>query len=368
VSPEFILLWVIGTVCAIGAAVKAKFHRLVAITLMGGAGLTTCLSFVWFSAPDLALTHIIVEVVTTMLFLLGLRWLPMRLEEAPRRQRVRDRARRARDFLLAVAAGSGLATLSYAMLTRPAPQSISPFFLRRALPEGGGANVVNVMLVDFRAFDTIGEITVLGAVALTVFALLRRFRPPKESIDRPRQQRVLQPDVITDLVKPRTTEDAARGYMMVPAVIAHLLLPVAFVLAAHLFLRGHNEPGGGFVAGLVVAVAFLMQYLVAGTVWVETRARLRPTRWIGTGLLFAALTGLGAVALGYPFLTTHTAHLTLPLVGDVHVPSATFFDLGVFLAVVGATLLILTALAHQSTRAHRTPAQRSSSSKSAGAA
>src|SRR5690606_13896999 len=136
-----------------------KFHRLVAITLMGGAGLVTSLTFVWFSAPDLALTQIVVEVVTTVLFLLGLRWLPMRVEEAPRRVTLSDRARRARDLVLAVGAGGGLATLSYAMLTRPAPQSISPFFLGRALPEGGGSNVVNVMLVDFRAFDTLGEIT-----------------------------------------------------------------------------------------------------------------------------------------------------------------------------------------------------------------
>ena len=157
---------------------KAKYHRLVALTLMGGAGLVTCLTFMWFSAPDLALTQLVVEVVTTMLFLLGLRWLPMRRGRRAAPRRLRDRARRARDLLLAVGAGSGLAALSYAMLTRPAPQSISPFFLSRALPEGGGANVVNVMLVDFRAFDTIGEITVLGAVALTVFALLRRFRPP----------------------------------------------------------------------------------------------------------------------------------------------------------------------------------------------
>src|SRR5690606_18154720 len=151
-SPTFALLCLIGMVCAVGAAAQAKFHRLVAITLMGGAGLVTCLTFMGFSAPDLALTQIIVEVVTTILFLLGLRWLPIRLEDAPRRDRPRDRARRARDLLLATGAGGGLAALSYAMLTRPAPHSISPFFLSRSLPEGGGANVVNVMLVDFRAF------------------------------------------------------------------------------------------------------------------------------------------------------------------------------------------------------------------------
>lgn len=352
-SPTFVLLWVIGAACAVGAAVMAKFHRLAAITLMGGAGLVTCVTFVWFSAPDLALTQIVVEVVTTTLFLLGLRWLPMRVPENERRITARDRLRRARDLCLAVAAGGGLATLSFALLTRPAPHSISPFFLDRALPEGGGTNVVNVMLVDFRAFDTIGEITVLGAVALTVYALLRRFRPPKESIGQPQQQQVLAADVVTDLVKPRNAADAARGYMMVPAVIARLLLPVCVVVAAHFFLRGHNAPGGGFVAGLIIAIAMLMQYLASGTLWVEARARIGPARWIAVGLLLGALTGLGAIAVGYPFLTTHTADITLPLVGDVHFPSATFFDAGVFAVVVGATLLILTALAHQSLRAHR---------------
>jgi multicomponent K+:H+ antiporter subunit A len=365
-SPAFVLLWIIGMLCAVGVALKAKFHRLVALTMLGGAGLVTSLTFVWFSAPDLALTQLVVEVVTTMLFLLGLRWLPMRVEYGPRRTTLRDRARRTRDLLLAVGAGGGLAALSYAMLTRPAPHSISPFFLTRALPEGGGTNVVNVMLVDFRAFDTLGEITVLAAVALTVFALLRRFRPPRESIEQPHQQRALQADLVTDLVSPRTAPDAARGYMMVPAVIARLLLPIACVVAAHLLLRGHNQPGGGFVAGLVVAIAFLMQYLVAGTQWVESRTRIQPARWTGLGLLLAAATGIGAIVFGYPFLTTHTLHLTLPLLGEVHLPSASFFDVGVFAVVVGATLLILTALAHQSIRAHRKPAQSAKNSTRAG--
>ncbi|HEX6239535.1 MAG TPA: hydrogen gas-evolving membrane-bound hydrogenase subunit E, partial [Polyangiales bacterium] len=313
----------------------------------------TCLTFAWFSAPDLALTQLVVEVVTTMLFLLGLRWLPMRIQTVSPDMRARDYARRGRDLLLALCAGAGLATLSYAMLTRPAPHSISPFFLARSVPDGGGTNVVNVMLVDFRAFDTLGEITVLGAVALTVFALLRRFRPASESIEQPHQQLALPADLVTDLVKPRTDDSATRGYMGVPAVIARLLFPVMLVVALHLLLRGHDAPGGGFVAGLTVAVAFLTQYLVAGTRWIEARARLRPPLWIGSGLLLGLLTGLGALAVGYPLLTTHTAHVQLPLLNELHLPSAALFDLGVFAVVVGATLLILTALAHQSIRAHR---------------
>ncbi len=356
-SPAFVILWAIGAVCAVGAAVMAKFHRLVALTLLSVAGLVTCLTFTWFSAPDLAITQLVVEVVTTMLFLLGLRWLPMRQQGIPTPPSLGDRARRTRDLLLALATGGGLAALSYAMLTRPAPNSISPFFLARALPEGGGANVVNVMLVDFRAFDTLGEITVLGAVALTVYALLRRFRPAPESIGLPRQQKVLPADVVTDLVKPRSAEDAARGYMMVPATIARLLLPVSVLVAAHFLLRGHNQPGGGFVAGLVIAITMLMQYMTSGVLWLEARARVKPVRWIAVGILLGAGTGLGALVVGYPFLTSHTAHTTLPIIGEVHLPSATFFDLGVFGVVLGATLLTLTALAHQSLRAHRRPEQ-----------
>ena len=352
-SPEFALLWVVGCVCALAAANQAKFHRLAALILVGGVGLVVTLTFIWFSAPDLALTQLAVEVVMTVLFLLGLRWLPKRLPYESRQLALRVRARRLRDLVVSVAAGAGMAALAYAMMTRPAPQSISPFYLDRALPEGGGTNVVNVMLVDFRAFDTFGEITVLSIVALTVYALLRRFRPPREVIQLPPQQRAIPADQVTDLINPRTAEDTALGYMMVPATLVRVLMPVAALVAAYLFMRGHNEPGGGFVAGLVLSIAFITQYIVAGTHWVEAHLQLRVVRWIGIGLLLALATGVGSFWWGYPFMTTHTAHLTLPVVGDIHVASALFFDIAVFATVVGSTLLILTALAHQSVRSHR---------------
>ena len=368
-SIVFITLWLIAIACALGAAWQAKYHRLAALTMVSVCGLMTCVTFVWFSAPDLALTQLVVEVVTTVLILLGLRWLPRRIEEVwPLPNTLRKaRIRRVRDFLLSTVVGGGMALLSYAMLTRQTPNDISSFYLSRALPEGGGSNVVNVMLVDFRGFDTLGEITVLAAVALTVFALLRRFRPPKESMELPAQQRLLAKDVVTDLVNPRSASDTALGFMMVPAVLVRLLLPIAFVVSMYLFMRGHNQPGGGFVAGLVMSVAFILQYMVAGTQWVEAQMSLRPLRWMGTGLLFATITGLGAIGFGYPFLTTHTAHFSLPVLGDIHVASALFFDIGVFAVVVGATLLILTALAHQSVRAHRPSLQANAQPKTGAA-
>ncbi|MCF9009094.1 monovalent cation/H+ antiporter subunit A, partial [Pseudomonas carnis] len=354
-SIVFVTLWMLAIACALGAAWQAKYHRLAALTMVSVCGLMTCVTFVWFSAPDLALTQLVVEVVTTVLILLGLRWLPRRIEEvSPLPSSLRKaRIRRLRDLLLSTVVGGGMALLSYAMLTRQTPNDISSFYLSRALPEGGGSNVVNVMLVDFRGFDTLGEITVLGAVALTVYALLRRFRPSKESMELPPQQRQLAPDVATDLVNPRQASDTALGFMMVPAVLVRLLLPIALVVSFYLFMRGHNQPGGGFVAGLVMSVAFILQYMVAGTQWVEAQMSLRPMRWMGFGLLSATLTGLGALFAGYPFLTTHTWHFSLPLLGDIHIASALFFDVGVYAMVVGSTLLMLTALGHQSVRAHK---------------
>ena len=350
---EFALLWVLGCVAALAAANQAKFHRLAALILLGAVGLAVSLTFLWFSAPDLALTQLTVEVVTTVLFLLGLRWLPKRRPEEAEHLGLRVRARRARDLVVSRVAGGGMAVLAYAMMTRPAPQSISPFFIDRSLPEGGGTNVVNVMLVDFRAFDTMGEITVLGIVGLTVYALLRRVRPPREMAALPPQQRAVPPDLVSDLINPRTAQDTALGYMMVPAVLVRLLLPIAVVIALYFFMRGHNLPGGGFVAGLCVAIAFLTQYIVAGTYWVEAHLQLKVIRWIALGMLAAVATGLGSLWFGYPFLTSHTAHVTLPGLGEVYFASAMLFDVGVFAVVVGATLLILTALAHQSVRGHR---------------
>jgi len=352
-DPALVLVWVVGMVCAVTAAYQAKFHRLAALLMMGGAGLATCITFVWFSAPDLALTQLLVEIVTTVLLLLGLRWLPKRFEELGPRQGIpiRVRLRRMRDLAIAAAAGGGLAALAYAVMTRPLPNSISHFFVERSYTEGGGRNVVNVILVDFRGFDTLGEITVLGVVALTVYALLRRFRPAPDSIPRPEQQQI---QLAQDIARGNGNEATSiADSLRVPGLIMRLLFPVIGTLAVYLFMRGHDLPGGGFVAGLTMSIAFILQYMAGGTRWVEARLTILPVRWIGVGLLVAGGTGLGASFLGFPFLTSHFSYADLPVVGRTPLASAVLFDLGVFMLVIGATVLILIALAHQSIRSHR---------------
>ena len=350
-DPLFAGMWLVGAGCAVAGAWMAKYHRLAALALIGGTGIVTAASFLWLSAPDLALTQLMVETVTTVLILLGLRWLPPRLEviTGPPQALWRVWGRRSRDIAIAIGGGAALAGLTYVVLVHPAPKTISDFFLLNALSGGGGSNVVNVLLVDFRSFDTLGEITVLSIVALTVYALLRRFRPAPESVGLPPQQ--------TFAGDPASRQSPAgqanSGYLLVPGIYMRLLLPLNIVIAAYFFVRGHNLPGGGFVAGLIFAVALLVQYMLAGTHWVESHVHLRPHRWLGVGLLIACLTGLGAWWFDHPFLTTHTAHVDWPLVGELHLPSAFVFDLGVFAVVVGTTMMMLVALAHQSVRAHR---------------
>ncbi|MDQ8033296.1 monovalent cation/H+ antiporter subunit A [Bordetella genomosp. 1] len=352
-DPAFLILWLVGGGCALGAAYQAKYHRLAALTLSGGAGLMTCLTFVWFSAPDLALTQLAVEVVTVVLLLLGLRWLPRRVlggtdDDKPD---LKARARRLRDLAVAVAAGVSLTGITYAMLTRPVGDTISSFFLEQALPEGGGTNVVNVILVDFRGFDTLGEITVLGIVALTVYALLRRFRPAQESNELPRQQR--EQDGEAALAPPDIKTLLPEGAMQVPAVLVRMLLPVAVLVSVYLLLRGHNLPGGGFVGGLVMATSIILQYMVGGVYWVESRSRLNPQHWVGLGLCAAGLAAMSSWFAMRPFLSALAWDVHVPLVGHVHLSSVLLFDLGVYMLVVGATVLVLVALAHQSLRAQR---------------
>jgi multicomponent K+:H+ antiporter subunit A len=352
IDAVFALVWIIGIVCALATAQQAKFHRLAALILMSGAGLATCITFIYLSAPDLALTQLLVEVVTMVLILLGLRWLPKRLDEGLLQVDSSMLMRRYVDLSIALAAGAGLAGIAFAVMTRPRPPNgIAEYFLERAYTEGGGHNAVNVILVDFRGFDTLGEVTVLCIVALAVFALLRRFRPAPESIAIPEQKRMQE---AFDMDHPdRRPGETIADYLLIPSVIMRLLFPVIGTIGIYLFLRGHDFPGGGFVAGLTIAVAIILQYMAAGAVWVEARIRIYPLRWMAVGFLFVFVTGVGAWLVDYPFLTSHMFVAHVPILGELPLSSALFFDLGVLAIVLGATVLILIALAHQSIRTHR---------------
>ena len=364
IDPAFALLWAIGIACAVGSALQAKFHRLAALVLLGGAGLVTCMTFVWLSAPDLAVTQLLVEIVTTVLILLGLRWLPKRIKE-PESEDIpmKTRFRRLRDFLLASLAGGAMTLLAYTVMTKPASETIASYFLERAYSEGGGTNVVNVILVDFRGFDTLGEIAVLSIVALTVFALLLRFRPQADSLEAPEQQRLQN---AFDAGHPeRTAGDSIAKYLHIPSVIMRWMFPVTAMLAAYLFLRGHDLPGGGFAAGVAMSIGFILQYMSGGTRWVEERLRIHPLRWMSVGLLVAAATGVGSWLFGYPFLTSHSQYAMLPVIGKVPLASAILFDFGVFSLVLGATVLMLIAIAHQSIRAPRAHARMARTEKEA---
>ena len=312
------VIWLLLVASAIATVV---FHRqrFVALVMLGIAGLASAVVFIGLSAPDLALTQLSVEVVSIILMLLALYLLP---QEAPREG---SALRHGRDLALALIAGGGTAALVYAVLTRPL-ETLSWFYLEQSVPGGGGTNVVNVILVDFRGFDTFGEITVLAIASLVIYALLRTLR-----MDLP--------------VTGAPPADEDRHPLML-RVTSRAVLPFALMVAVYLFLRGHNQPGGGFVAGLVTAVALIVQYLASGINWTEHRLNVRFYRIAGLGLLVAGATGVGSFFFDAPFLTSAHGHPRIPVLGEVPLASAALFDLGVFLTVVGAMVLSLTALSH----------------------
>ncbi len=137
---------------------------------------------------------------------------------------------------------------------------------------------------------------------------------------------------------------AADRHPLLLVVGTRSLLPYALAVGIFIFLRGHNEPGGGFIAGLVVAIALLMQYMASGFAWAQRRAALDYHATVGLGVLVAGLTGLGAWLFGFPFLTSWFDYVTLPVVGTFEVASAMAFDVGVFMCVVGSVMLALSNL------------------------
>lgn len=300
------------------------FHheRIKAVLISGAVGLVVTMVFIGFSAPDLALTQITVDVVTTVLLLMSLSLLPQLTpyESSP--------TRRWRDAIIALGGGLGIATIAWLIMTRD-HNSISWFFLQQSIPLGGGTNVVNVILVDFRGFDTFGEITVLGIAAIGVLSLMDGMRAHG------------------------TTMTQGLTYRFNPSplmlrITASWILPVALVVSLYIFMRGHNLPGGGFIAGLVTSLALIIQYIAVGQDKTEQLLGAKSGRlyeiWIGMGLTIAGLTGVAAWFWSRPFLTSAHIYVSPPVIGEMHLASAALFDVGVYVTVVGATMLMISVL------------------------
>jgi multicomponent Na+:H+ antiporter subunit A len=297
----------------------AARSRLVAVILIGGAGFVVALWFFALGAIDVGLTQLLVELLTVVALVLFLRRLPALFH------RVR-RSRTAITATIAVVAGL-LATIATLALTgrrdlSPAGQA----FLERAYVDTGGTNIVNTILVDYRALDTFGELTVVAVAGIVLSAVLAARR--------------LQPE--------RTPEVGARGATALGRatdntlpvrVVARWAAPVVIALSAYLFLRGHYEPGGGFIAALVGGTGFALAYLGAAS---DTSA---PVRWpyrrlFAAGVVIAALSGLWGLAAG-SFLKPVRFDIPLPWGGEYGFTSALVFDLGVYLAVVAIVIALL---------------------------
>jgi multicomponent K+:H+ antiporter subunit A len=274
--------------------------------------------------------------VTILLMLVALNFLPKTTPvESPL-------LRRARDALIAGATGVGAAALTYALLMRDAAfPTIAAFHLAQSKPGAGGTNAVNTIIVDFRGYDTFGEIVVLGIAALVIFALVEALLGPGPANDR----------LMTWSPAARRAGDR---HPLMLVVATRLMLPIAMMVGVYIYLRGHNLPGGGFVAGLILAIALLMQYMASGFAWTAARQRIPYHAVIGAGIGVAGLTGMGAWAFDLPFLTSGYDYFTVWPLEPVELATAALFDLGVFLTVLGAVMLALASLSRIAVRAGTT--------------
>ena len=328
VEMVFFVLLVVGA-AGVVAVHRSRFRALMIISI---CGLVVSMLFVRYSAPDLALTQLTVEVVTVILLLLALNYLP---KQSPI---LSSLATRLRDGAIAILAGGGAAALAFAILTREMSlPTIADYHIANSYTGGGGNNVVNVILVDFRGFDTMGEIIVLGIAALVIFAIV------EVVLHGPASRRLLNwvPDM----------PQAHDRHPLMMVVATRVALPIALIVGVFIFLRGHNEPGGGFIAGLVVAIALLMQYMASGFALSEERQRFNYHGVIATGVAIAVLTGTVSLVLGWNFLTSTNVYVYPPFLEKIHLASAAAFDLGVFLTVVGAVMLALASLSRIGRRA-----------------
>jgi multicomponent Na+:H+ antiporter subunit A len=311
-------------VAALGAATVRR--RFSAALFLGAAGYAMAGLFVVYGAPDLALTQVAVETLSTVVSALALRWPPARLERQPTSRR--------RVVRLAIAGLVGAMVFVFAITAGSSrtDRPISGQMVERAVPDGHGRNVVNVILVDFRGFDTLGEITVLVAASIGAVALAR---VGLRASARPRASNPEAPEMAE-------APDPAERLVFVELSV-QVIFYVVVMGSLWLLFAGHNQPGGGFVAGLLAGSAITLRYIAGGIAEVRARSRFRPWTVLGTGLLVAVVVAGFPLLGGGSVLDVATGTLDVPVIGDVHLSSALAFDIGVYLTVIGMVLMAFEA-------------------------
>ncbi|WP_416395254.1 MULTISPECIES: Na+/H+ antiporter subunit A [unclassified Curtobacterium] len=324
-------------------AVLTAKTRFAAAVLVGVTGYGMSVLFVLHGAVDLALTQLVVETVTLIAFVLVLRRLPPRINTAnPSR------------FRIARALFAGLAGLTLAVVVVVSASARTARPLWPDLPAltssfGHGLNVVNVALVDLRGWDTLGELTVVVAAATGVASLifvnsredtLPRLRDLPARLAPGREER-------TD-GEPRawlpTSAAIPTGRSALLDVVVRLLFHGLIVLSVYLLFAGHNAAGGGFAGGLVAGIALAARYLAGGPAELGAAAPVRAGRLLGLGVATAAITALVPMFFGKEALYSEFFEATVPVLGHVEFVTATFFDIGVYLVVVGLVLDVLRSL------------------------
>ncbi|SQI36894.1 Na+/H+ antiporter subunit A [Rhodococcus coprophilus] len=332
----------VGVIIA-GAAITATVlrNRLGALLVVGVTGYGLGLLFAMHGAPDLALTQFLVETVTLVMFVLVLRKLPPESDPATDAQSRLPRA------LLGIAVGLVVTGIGVYAVAARSVDPISLLLPDAAYDIGNGKNVVNVLLVDIRAWDTLGEISVLLVAATGVASLVfrtRRFGTAPRVSDAPAAQldAASASNETTwllggDLIDPRYRS-------LVLEVTTRLVFPTMMVLSIYFYFSGHNAPGGGFAGGLVAGLALVLRYLAGGRYELGEAVPIDAGKILGLGLTLAAGTALVSLLLGAPALSSATLQFTLPVLGEIKLVTALFFDLGVYLIVVGLILDVLRSL------------------------
>ena len=332
---------VVCTAIMVFAVAAAAVHRrFSAALLLGAAGYAMAGLFVVQGGADLALTQVAIETLTTVLFVLVLRRLPDRFESRS------TGAGRAVRVTAALAVGVTVFLLALTAGGNRTAEPVSEQMVQRSVPDGDGRNVVNVILVDFRGIDTMGEITVLAAAAIGSVAVARAGRRPRRPATPAREGGADAAPAVpeTHPAPGAAPAERARGGVVERIVVVDVAVRIVFtavmVGSIYLLFAGHNQPGGGFVGGIVAGAAVALRYVAGGIDDVRSLSRAHPWTVLGTGLLVSAVTVVVPMLGGGAPLESGTWEADLPLLGDVKVTSALAFDIGVYLLVLGLVLMM----------------------------